>query len=162
MLKIRLIKTGRKNQPFYRIVVTDSRNAPQGGRAKEKVGFLNPFTKEKGIDEERIKYWLSVGAQPSDRVHNILVEEGIITGQKINVLKKKSGGDQGSSQPSESKSEPEAVSQTEAPPVEKAEEKEESGEASPAEKVEEKEESSEAPESDSDKKADKEEEEKPE
>ena len=41
MLKIRFFRTGRKNQPFYRIVVTDSRNAPQGGRFIEKVGFLN-------------------------------------------------------------------------------------------------------------------------
>ncbi len=89
MLKIRLFKTGRKNQPFYRIVVTDQRNSPQGGRFKEKLGFLNPFTKEKNFNEERISYWLSVGAQPSDRVHNMLVEANLIKGKKINVLKKK-------------------------------------------------------------------------
>ena len=89
MLKIRFFRTGRKNQPFYRIVVTDSRNAPQGGRFLEKVGFLNPFTKEQKLNEERIKYWLSSGAQPTDRVHNMLVEAKIIPGSKVDVLKKK-------------------------------------------------------------------------
>jgi len=89
MLKIRLLKTGRKNQPSYRIVVTDKRNSPQGGRFKEKLGFVNPFTKEKNLNEERIRYWLSVGAEPSDRVHNILIDANLIKGDKINVLKKK-------------------------------------------------------------------------
>lgn len=88
MLKIRFFKTGRKNHPFYRIVVTDSRNAPQGGRFREKVGFFNPLTKEKGLNRERIEHWLSLGAQPSPRVHNLLIDEGVITGSKINVLKK--------------------------------------------------------------------------
>jgi len=89
MLKIRLLKTGRKNQPFYRVVVTDKRNSPQGGRFKEKLGFVNPFTKEKNLNEERLQYWLSVGAKPSDRVHNMLIDANLIKGDKINVLKKK-------------------------------------------------------------------------
>jgi len=89
MLKIRFFRTGRKNQPFYRIVVTDSRNAPQGGKFIEKVGFFNPFTKEQELNEERIKYWLSSGAQPTDRVHNMLIEAKIIVGSKVDVLKKK-------------------------------------------------------------------------
>lgn len=88
MLKIRFFRTGRKNNPFYRIVVTDSRNAPQGGRFRERLGFFNPLTKETNLNEERIKYWLSIGAQTSPRVHNLLVTEKIIEGPKINVLKK--------------------------------------------------------------------------
>lgn len=89
MLKIRFFRTGRKNHPFYRIVVTDSRHAPQGGRFLERVGFFNPLTKEQKLDEERIKYWLGVGAQPSPRVHNLLIDAKIIQGDKIDVLKKK-------------------------------------------------------------------------
>jgi len=94
MLVIRFLRTGKKHQPFFRIVVTDKKNPPKGGRFLEIVGFFNPLTKEKNIKEERIKYWISVGAQPSDRVHNILVAENIIKGKKISVhakTKKKEG-----------------------------------------------------------------------
>ena len=82
MLKIRLQRTGKKNQPFFRIVVTEKNNPPRGGRAVEKLGFFNPQTKEKEINAERVKYWISVGAQPSDRVHNMLISDGIIKGDK--------------------------------------------------------------------------------
>lgn len=82
MLKIRLQRTGKKNQPFFRIVVTEKKNPPRGGRSLEMLGFLNPRTKEKQIKAERVKYWLSVGAQPSDRVHNLLVKEGVIKADK--------------------------------------------------------------------------------
>lgn len=82
MLRIRFFRTGKKHQPFFRIVVTDKRNPPQGGRFLEVVGFFNPFTKEKKLRPERIKHWLSVGAQPSDRVHNLLVGEGIVKEKK--------------------------------------------------------------------------------
>jgi len=69
-------------------VVTDKKNPPRGGRFLEVLGFFNPLTKEKGLRKERIKYWLSVGAQTSDRVHNLLVAEKIIEGKKIAVHKK--------------------------------------------------------------------------
>lgn len=88
MLSIRLLRTGKKNQPFYRMVVTDKKNPPRGGRFLEIVGFFNPFTKEKDIKADRIKHWLSVGAKPSDTVHNILVKEKVIEGTKIAVHKK--------------------------------------------------------------------------
>jgi len=88
MLVIRFLRTGKKNQPFFRIVVTDKKNPPRGGRFLEVVGFFNPLTKEKRLKTERIKYWLSVGAQPSDRVHNLLVGEKIVEGKKIDVHKK--------------------------------------------------------------------------
>ena len=87
MLVIRYLRTGKKNQPFFRIVVTDKRNPPTAGRATEFLGFYNPLTKEKKLKAERIKYWLSVGAQPSDTVYNLLVSEKIIEGKKIDVHK---------------------------------------------------------------------------
>jgi len=91
MLKIRFQRVGKKNQPFFRIVVTDKNSPPQGGKF-EKVGFFNPLTKEKGLKAERINYWLSVGAQPTDRVYNLLIEEKILEGQKkaVHSRKKKS------------------------------------------------------------------------
>lgn len=54
----------------------------------EEVGFWNPLKKEKVLKQERIKYWISVGAQPSNTIHNLLVSEKIIEGKKIDVHKK--------------------------------------------------------------------------
>ncbi len=88
MLTIRFFKTGKRNQTFFRIVITEKKNSPQGGRFLEILGSYNPLTKEKVLKSERIKYWLSVGAQTSDTVHNLLVKEGIIKGKKIDVHKK--------------------------------------------------------------------------
>jgi len=88
MLKIRLFRVGKKNQPSFKIVVTDKRKAPRAGRFVEQVGFYNPLTKEKKLIADRIKYWLSVGAKPSDTIYNLLIKEKIIEGKKINVHKK--------------------------------------------------------------------------
>jgi small subunit ribosomal protein S16 len=88
MLIIRFIRTGKKNQPFFRIVITDKKNAPKGGNFLEILGFFNPLTKEKALKKERIKYWLSVGAKTSDRVYNLLISEKVIQGKKVNVFKK--------------------------------------------------------------------------
>jgi small subunit ribosomal protein S16 len=89
MLVIRLLRVGKKNQPLFRIVVTDKKNPPRGGRFLEVVGFYNPQSKEKKIKQDRIKYWLSVGAQPSATVYNLLVSEKILEGKKIPVHSKK-------------------------------------------------------------------------
>jgi small subunit ribosomal protein S16 len=86
---MRFFRVGQKNQPAFKIVVTDKRNPPKGGRFLEEVGFWNPITKEKVLRKERIKYWLSVGVQPSESVYNLLVSEKIIEGKKIPVHKKK-------------------------------------------------------------------------
>lgn len=88
MLRIRLFRGGRKNQPSYKIVVVDKKRAPKGGRFVDIIGFLNPMTKTKSVDKEKAKKWISVGAQPSDTVHNLLVKEGAIEGKKIDVHKK--------------------------------------------------------------------------
>jgi len=72
MTVIRLTRMGRKKKPFYRVVVTDSRKRRDGGWI-ESIGYYNPLkeTKEVKIDEERLNYWISVGAQMSDRVKKI-------------------------------------------------------------------------------------------
>ena len=79
---IRLSRGGSKKRPYYRIVVADSRNA-RDGRFIEKVGTYNPLLAKDSpervkLDNERISHWLSVGAQPSDRVLRFLDEAGVM------------------------------------------------------------------------------------
>lgn len=76
MLRIRLQRKGRKNSPFYRIVVAEH-SAPIKGNFKEILGFLNPKTKESSVESARILHWISVGAQPSDHVARLCVQKGI-------------------------------------------------------------------------------------
>ena len=82
MLKIRMSRGGAKKRPFYKIVVADSRR-PRDGKFIEKVGFFNPLlpkdkTERLSLDLERIKYWLSQGAQPSERIARFLGEANVI------------------------------------------------------------------------------------
>ena len=69
---IRLTRMGRKKQPFYRIAVTDSRKRRDGGWI-ELIGYYTPMTEPATVkvDDERLAYWLSVGAQMSDRIKKI-------------------------------------------------------------------------------------------
>lgn len=75
MVTIRLSRGGAKRRPFYHIVVTDSRN-PRDGRYIERIGFFNPIAAggeiKLSVDQERVKYWVAKGAQPSDRVAGLL------------------------------------------------------------------------------------------
>ena len=75
MVSIRLSRAGAKKRPFYHLVVTDSRNR-RDGRYIERVGFFNPVGTEKEenlrVDLERVDYWLSQGAKPSERVVTLL------------------------------------------------------------------------------------------
>jgi len=87
MLTIRLTRKGKKNQPFFRVVVTDKRRSSKGGRSVEDLGYKNPLTKKVSINKERVLYWIKNGAQPSETVHNLLVSEKIIEGKKINLFK---------------------------------------------------------------------------
>ncbi|MBF7731201.1 30S ribosomal protein S16 [Pseudomonas sp. N040] len=77
MLTIRLARGGSKKRPFYHISVTDSRNA-RDGRFKERVGFFNPVAAgaevRLSVNQERVSYWLSQGAQLSERVAQLLKE----------------------------------------------------------------------------------------
>jgi small subunit ribosomal protein S16 len=73
-VRIRLKRFGTKRRPFYRIVVTDSRN-PRDGRTLEEVGFYHPIEiadKQLSIKEDRIREWLAKGAQPSGTVRKLL------------------------------------------------------------------------------------------
>jgi small subunit ribosomal protein S16 len=75
MVTIRLTRRGAKNQPFYHVVVTDSRRR-QGGSSLELVGYFNPVARGKDLrlklDLPRIEHWLKIGAQQSDRVRSLI------------------------------------------------------------------------------------------
>ena len=82
MVKIRLSRSGANKRPFYRIVVTDSRNK-RDGRVIERVGFFNPLATGKEeklrVNRERVAYWLSQGAKTSQRVHTLLRQKPSVT-----------------------------------------------------------------------------------
>lgn len=88
MLKIRLQRVGRVHEPSFRLVLTDSKNATRSGRFKEVLGSYDPRKTTDALNAERIKYWLSQGAKPTDTVHNLLVRHKIINAEKINVSAK--------------------------------------------------------------------------
>lgn len=90
MLKIRMQRMGKINQPTYRVVVVEHTASPKAGKFVERLGSYNPRSKERVLNADRIKYWLSVGAQPSGTMHNMFVTAGILNAKKINVLPKKS------------------------------------------------------------------------
>ncbi|PIP04029.1 MAG: 30S ribosomal protein S16 [Candidatus Yonathbacteria bacterium CG_4_10_14_3_um_filter_47_65] len=90
MLKIRLQRVGRKNDPSFRLVVVDSHTGPKSGNHVEVVGSYNARFGTPQINKERALHWMSVGAKLSDTVHNIFVTEKVIEGKKVNVLPKKS------------------------------------------------------------------------
>ena len=84
MLKIRLARVGKKKQPAYRVVVADAR-AKRDGRYVEIVGHYNPLTEPMTYDfnEDKVKDWLSKGAQPTERVLKLLVKAGIQDASKL-------------------------------------------------------------------------------
>lgn len=86
MLGIRLKRTGRTNDPSFKIVVGEKKYSPKSGKHFEYLGSYNPKTKATIIDAEKVKEWLKKGAQASATVHNLLVSKGIVSGKKINVL----------------------------------------------------------------------------
>lgn len=78
MVRLRLARLGAKKNPFYRVVVSDSRS-PRNGRFIEKLGFYDPKSNPivVTLDLSRVDYWLSVGAQPSDAVARLLKSKGV-------------------------------------------------------------------------------------
>ena len=91
MLKIRLQRVGRKHEPVFRVVLVDSKRGPKSGNVIEVLGSYDSRTKgEIKFDSDRITYWISMGAQVSDTLHNLFVTKGVIKGKKKNVLPKKS------------------------------------------------------------------------
>ena len=91
MLMIRLQRVGRKHEPTFRLVLTDSKNSTKSGKYLEVLGSYDPRLDNK-IEQfklAKIKHWMSKGAQLSDTVHNFLVTKKAISGKKINALPKK-------------------------------------------------------------------------
>ncbi|MDP3763375.1 MAG: 30S ribosomal protein S16 [bacterium] len=92
MLVIRLQRVGKKNKASFRIVLQDKQWKPQG-KALELFGFYDPHSKEKKVQEERVKFWISKGAQVSPTLHNMFVGMNILSGEKVKVWKPKKGSD---------------------------------------------------------------------
>ena len=76
-VKIRLKRMGAKKNPFYRIVVADSRS-PRDGRLIEELGYYNPMNKELKLDNEKAADWVKKGAQPTDTARALLKKRGAI------------------------------------------------------------------------------------
>ncbi|MDQ5952908.1 MAG: small subunit ribosomal protein [Patescibacteria group bacterium] len=89
MLKIRLQRTGRKNSPNFRVVVGEHTNSAQSGKFLEILGSYDPKAGVVLLKADRIKHWISKGAQASGTVHNFLVDQKVIDAKKKNVLPKK-------------------------------------------------------------------------
>lgn len=89
MLKIRLQRTGRVNNPSFRVVVGEHTNSAQSGKFVEILGSYEPKAGMFDVKADRVKYWISKGAKTSPTVHNFLVDKKIVDGKKLNVLPKK-------------------------------------------------------------------------
>ena len=93
-LKIRLARGGAKKRPFYRIVVAEA-SAPRDGRYVERVGTYNPMVPKDHeqrltLNGERISFWMSKGAQPTERVHKMLASAGLMAAPVLRDQPKKS------------------------------------------------------------------------
>lgn len=80
---------GRKNEPHFRVVVTDQRNGVQSGKFVDIVGSYNPKAGAITLKKEAITEWIAKGVQLSDTVHNFLIDQKVIEGAKISSLPKK-------------------------------------------------------------------------
>ena len=88
MLKIRLQRIGKKNDPSFRVVLVEHTFRPQG-KFLELLGSYNKVQKQKSFNKERILYWISKGAQVSPTMHNLLIDEKILEGAKVKAWKPK-------------------------------------------------------------------------
>ncbi len=81
-----MTRVGQRNRPMYRLTISENARDPYG-RALELLGSYNPYTKELKAKEDRIKYWLDHGAGMSNTVNNLLIDKGIIKGEKLKSVK---------------------------------------------------------------------------
>lgn len=88
MLIIRLTRRGRRNDPSFRLVVSEKSN-PIKGKFLEELGYYNPKLKTKAFKNERILHWIEKGAKCSPTVNNLLVSAGIIAGEKVKAWRPK-------------------------------------------------------------------------
>lgn len=90
MLRIRMNRMGRTHRPFFRINAVDQRS-PRDGSVVEQLGWYDPRAKDESkqlqLNDERVKYWLSVGAQPSDTMNDILAKRGLIDADKWKAVR---------------------------------------------------------------------------
>ena len=89
MLKMRLQRVGRKHEPAFRLVLTDSKNSTKSGKYNEILGSYDARKKTDLLKTDRIHYWLGRGIAVTGTVHNLLVSHKILDAKKINVLPKK-------------------------------------------------------------------------
>jgi small subunit ribosomal protein S16 len=98
MLKIRLKRIGKKKEPHYRFVISEA-SKPRDSKTVEEIGQYNPLTTPSTIklNKERVEFWLSKGAQPTDTVAQILVKQGILKsfkkGSKLSQGRQKKKGE---------------------------------------------------------------------
>src|SRR3989344_8297223 len=85
MLKIRLQRVGRKHEPAFRLVLTESKNSTKSGRFKEVLGSYDPRKRTEALKADRIKHWLSMGVGITPTINNLLIKKGVIRGKKIDV-----------------------------------------------------------------------------
>ena len=88
MLAIKLQRIGKKHQPSYRFVVA-VKKSKMAAPPVEDLGAYNPFTKAANLNKERVAHWIKMGAQPTVTVHNLLVQQGVISGKALPVKMKK-------------------------------------------------------------------------
>ena len=89
MLMIRFQRIGRANDPAFRIVVLEKERAAKAGNIVEQVGTYNPRSKALTLNPEQVKHWIAMGAQPTDSIRNLLINQKVIEGKKVNALPKK-------------------------------------------------------------------------
>jgi small subunit ribosomal protein S16 len=89
MLMIRFQRIGRTNDPAFRIVVLEKERAAKAGNIVELLGTYNPRSKALTLNEDRVKHWITMGAQPTGSIHNLLINKKVIEGKKVNALPKK-------------------------------------------------------------------------
>ena len=145
-LKIRLARGGAKKRPFYRIVVAEAA-APRDGRYVERVGTYNPMVPKDHeqrltLNGERINFWMSKGAQPTERVHKMLASAGLMAAPVLRDQPKKSAPGKKRAEREAAAAEAaaetaaaEAAAATEAAPAEEAPAEEAVAEAAPAEEA---------------------------
>lgn len=88
MLAIKLKRIGKKHQAAFRVVVTPKKSKLDG-KCIEDLGWYNPHSHLSGLKNDRINYWISVGAKPTDTMHNLLISNQVIKGKKIPLHKAK-------------------------------------------------------------------------
>ena len=123
-IKIRLARAGSKKRPYYHIVIADAR-APRDGRVIERIGAYNPMLakddeKRIVLDTDRAKHWLSVGAQPTDRVERFLDGAGLLTRAPRSNLKKGEPGAKAKERAEERAAAQAAAAEADAAPAEEA------------------------------------------